>query len=517
MGAYTRATFDLPHSTSCRLDEPQPDYMRLKRSIAATAAWALLIHMASAQPSDPLRDAAQKAIVSNPDVTSRFNAFRSAADAVDVARGAWYPRVDMQAAAGNISDRISTRAPASSTVNYNGVALQVTQMLWDGLSTKYDVSRLDHEKLARYFEFLDTSEQTALEAARVYYDVLRYRRLVALAEDNYVQHKYAFTQIQSRVRAGVGRGVDLEQVGARLALAESNLSTEIANLHDVSARYQRIIGEAPPARLPLPAPLNVGVPGTAVEVMASAVARNAAVSASIEGLRAARAAASQRDSLFQPRVEARVRSGTGNHFDGVADQRRDTNAEITLNWNLYNGGSDRARVRQQANLVAQAADLRDKACRDTRQTALIAFNDTRKLADQLTFLDRNVLAIEKARDAYRQQFDINQRSLLDLLNAEDELYTAKRSYANAEYDHGLAYARAHAAMQQLTVQLGLRRADAQQPEADVSQWSSGDDAPLRCPTTTVEVHVTDRTELDARAQRLLNSSPPPAPPAAPRR
>jgi len=489
--------------------------MRLKRLMAATAVFALLTGMASAQPSDPLRDVAQKAIGTNPDVASRFNAFRAAADAVDVARGAWYPRVDLQATVANTNDRIASRAPVSSSLNHSGVALQVSQTLWDGLSTKRDVGRLDHEKLARYFEFLDATEQTALEAARAYYDVLRYRRLVALAEDNYVQHKYSFTQIQSRFRAGVGRGVDLEQVGARLALAESNLSTEVANLHDVSARYQRIVGEAPPANLPLPASLRSGLPSSATQLMSAAVARNAAVSASIENLRAAREAASQRDSLFQPKVEARVRAGTGSNFDAVSDQKRDTTAEITLNWNLYNGGADRARVRQQANLVAQAADLRDKTCRDTRQSALIAFNDTRKLADQLLFLDRNVLAIEKARDAYRQQFDINQRSLLDLLNAENELYTAKRSYANAEYDHGVAYARAQAAMQQLTVHLGLRRADAEQPAADVSTWSSGDDAPLRCPASTIDVQITNRAELDARAERMLANTPAPAPAGAP--
>ena len=142
------------------------------------------------------------------------------------------------------------------------------------------------------------------------------------------------------------------------------------------------------------------------------------------------------------------------------DQRRNTSAEITLNWNLFNGGSDTARVRQAANLVNQAADVRDKTCRDTRQTAEIAFNDTRKLAEQVAILDRNVLSIEKARDAYRQQFDIGQRSLLDLLNAENELFTAKRARANAEYDLGTAQARTQAALQQLTAQLGLARIDA---------------------------------------------------------
>ena len=53
-------------------------------------------------------------------------------------------------------------------------------------------------------------------------------------------------------------------------------------------------------------------------------------------------------------------------------QKRDTSAEIVLNWNLYNGGSDQARIRQSADLVNQAADQRDKACRDVRQTAQIA-------------------------------------------------------------------------------------------------------------------------------------------------
>ena len=362
------------------------------------------------------------------------------------------------------------------------------------------MSRLGHERLARYFEVLDITEQTALEAARAYYDVLRYRRLVALAEDNFVQHRSAFNQINSRVRAGVGRGVDLEQAGARLALAESNLSTEVSNLHDVSARYQRVVGEVPPANLPLPTPLNRALPPTANDAAAEAIRRSPAISASVESLRSARSLVAVRESAYQPKVEARLRGGAGRNFDGVQDQRRDSTAEIVLNWNLFNGGSDQARVRQQVQLLGQAEDLRDKACRDVRQTVSIAYNDTRKLVDQLTYLDRNTIAIEKARDAYRQQFDIGQRSLLDLLNAENELYTARRSYANAEYDLGIAYVRTQAAMNQLGAQLGLVR-DAAAPEApdDASGWAADGDAPVRCPADAVQSPPIDFEGLSKRA------------------
>jgi outer membrane protein, adhesin transport system len=463
---------------------------------------------AIAQTADPLKTTVEQAINSNPDVSARFNAYRASVNAVDAARGAFLPRVDLNASAGQERDRISAR---SRTLNRAQGGVSLTQLLWDGLATQNDVARAGHEQLARYFELVDATEQTAVEAAKAHYDVQRYRRMVTLAEDNYVQHRFAFLQIQSRYKAGVGRGVDLEQAAARVALAESNLTTELANLHDVNTRYQRLVGTAPAKELGGISMLREGVPATATDAMNTAVRQSAAVSASIENLRGARSVGDARRSVYQPTVQARVRAEAGRNVDGLQDQTRNSTAEIVLAWNLYNGGADQARVRQQANILSQATDLRDKTCRDTRQTVAIAYNDTKKLTEQLAYLDRNTLAIQKARDAYRQQFDIGQRSLLDLLNAENELYTARRAYANAEYDLGLAYARTHAAMNQLGTQLGVSRSLT--PANEAAGWAQGDDAPTRCPVMVSEVLATDRGELDARAERLAASAPP-APAAA---
>jgi adhesin transport system outer membrane protein len=484
------------------------------RSTCAALVLLAAAGTAAAQPTDTLRAAAEKAVNTNPDVTARFNAFRAAGDAVDVARGGLLPRIDLNASAGTDNDRISNRDPATQSLTRTGVGLSLTQLLWDGLGTRNEIQRLSHDRLARYFELLDMTEQIALEAARAHYDVQRFRRLVQLAEDNYVQHRYAFQQIQSRVRAGVGRGVDLEQAAARVALAESNLATEQANLHDVTARYQRVVGEAPPAQLPVLSLLKIGVPASAGDAMGTALRQSASISASIENLRGARASVDARRSLYQPRVEARLRSNAGKNVDGIQEQTRNSAAEIVMSWNLFNGGADQARVRQQVNLVGQAADLRDRACRDARQTAAIAFNDTRKFAEQLVYLERNTLAIEKARDAYRQQFEIGQRSLLDLLNAENEVYTARRAYANAEHDLAYAYARTHGAMNQLGSTLGIARTDALANEA--AGWSQGEDAPARCPVLVSEIGSTSREELDARAARMTANAPA-LPASAPRR
>lgn len=480
-----------------------------QRPTALLSTLALLLAGAAHAQTDDratLKAAVQKAIDANPEVTAKFNAYRAADDAIDIARAGYYPRVDLSAAAGQDRDRVDNRSPQNQSLKRAGAALTLTQLLWDGLATKNDVGRLGHERLARYFEVVDASEQIALQAAQAYYDVLRFRRLMQLSEDNFVQHQTAWNQIQSRFKAGVGRGVDLEQAAARVALAQSNLNTDISNLYDVSSRYLRLIGEQPPAAMPLPTGFSTGLPGNAQEAAGLAVRRNAAISASIESLRAAEQLVSVRESAYQPRVEARVRGGAGKNFDGVRDQRNDSTAEVVLNWNLFNGGADRARVRQQANFVNQAADLRDKACRDARQTVAIAFNDTRKLVDQLVYLDRNTLAITKARDAYHQQFNIGQRSLLDLLNSENEVYTAQRSYVNADFDLQIAYLRTLAATNQLIPRLGVGSETAPPAPDEADGWTAGNDAPGRCPAEAVPT-MTMNTEV--LMQRATAATPAP--------
>lgn len=482
------------------------------RSVVTATALAVMTMASQAQtaPDSGIASAAQKAIANNPEVTARFNALRASANEVDVARGGFLPQVNLSANAGRERAKNDRLNPETNTVSRSGVTLSANQVLWDGLTVKKEVERLGHARLTRYFEFINASEETALEAARAYIDVQRYRRLVELAEDNYVQHRYAFDQLQSKVKAGVGRGVDSEQANARLALADSNLTTEVANLHDVSSRYLRVVGEAPAQRLSLPkGVLDKGVPASNNDAVAQALARNASISAAIENLRAVESQAEGRKSAFQPKVEARAYTSAGRNLGNEVDRARDTGAELVLNWNLFNGGSDQARIRQFADLVNQAADQRDQACQNVRQTVAIAHNDIRKLQDQLAALDRNVLAIEKARDAYRQQFDIGQRSLLDLLNAENELYTARRAYANAEHDLLLAYARTQAGTNTLVSTLGLTRTDDGSSEL-AANWQAAEDAAQRCPATSVAVVSASRDELDARARGLAS----PAVPAA---
>ena len=482
----------------------------MKKSFICLSLLTLASGAAMAQTTSPVAQSVQKAIEGNPEVAAKFNAFRASNDEIDVAAGNWRPHLDASANGGMRTYDNTSTMPRDPRFYEGGARLELSQLLWDGLATHHEVERLGHAKLVRYFDFLDSTEQFGMEAAKAYYDVVRYRKLVALAEDNYIQHKVSFDQVQSRVSAGVGRGVDLEQVVARVALAESNLVTERANLHDVTERYVRIVGSVPPADNVSAVSMLRQLPPTEQDAMRMAALQSPAVAGAIEGLRAARSAAAGRKSAFQPKVEAHVRGAAGHNLDGVVHEKRDATAEIALTWNLFNGGTDSARERQYANLLTQAENLRDKACVDARQTVAIAFNDVRKLNEQLGYLDRNVVSIQKARDAYRQQFDIGQRSLLDLLNSENELYTAKRSYVLAEEDLATAIVRTYAGMGTLVASLGLKKPDAQglAPEAD--GWGIDGDASSRCPLEAIEVGGATFAQLDQRADKIAADRAPAA-------
>lgn len=484
--------------------------MTLKTTCALLAlAFASVAVQAQTQS---LKDASQQAVLSNPEILARWHAFEAASHERAAGAGAYLPRLDLTAGAGrdDLHDPLK-----NNNLNRHASSLTLTQTLYDGALTYNDVARLDHQRMARLYELRDMSETVVLDVVRTYADVQRYRRLVELAEENYVRHRAVFMQIQKKTQAGVSRRVDLEQIAGRLALAESNLLQETANLHDVSARYQRLVGVAPTGALEPMTALTSAMPPTPNAALGSALKSHPALLAAVENVRANDKASSIRRASFAPKVDVRLRSDRSGNVGGIAGRTSNDAVEIQMSWNLFNGMSDVSRVRQQADLINVARDQRDKTCRDVRQTLLIAYNDTVKLTEQLSYLDQHQLSIEKARDAYRKQFDIGQRSLLDLLDSENELFQSKRAYANAEFDRVFAYARTHAGMGTLHQALGLSRQEPGELPA-MGKQDDQEEMAQNCPGEAVPTYVIDKAKLNERAKEyIFEPAVAPEPAAAP--
>ncbi len=489
----------------------------MKIKLYAPVALAAMLCMGTLQAQslpEPMLEAVRKAVTTNPEVQARWFNFTAAQAERDAVSAGWRPQIDLTYGIG----RENNRTPLGGSTGWysrHGGSLTLNQVLFDGMFTRNEVQRLDYAKLVRYYELLEVAETVALEAVRAYVDVARFSALVEEAKQNFVEHKILSDQIDERAQAGVTRRVDVDQAVGRLALAESNLLTEVSNLHDVSARYQRIMGVIPPATLP---PLREGlqlqgIPNSMFEAMEQGLPNSPTINAAFENVRAARTEIESRQAAFRPRVDFRIRQTWGSNINDISGRSRDTVAEVVMNYNLYRGGADQARERQAVEQKFQARELQEIACRNVRQTLAIAFNDVVRLNEQLDFLDQHRLSTEIARDAYRQQFDIGQRTLLDLLDTQNEFFEASRAFINAQYNEFLAQARTLAAMGKLNASLGISRPD--QPTAEDLGQDRGLLPPEElCPFETPALLELDQLRSAADAAVRTRATPAPAAAAA---
>lgn len=411
--------------------------------------------IAQAESLVTLQQIVEKTVTSNPEVQARYHNFTAAEQETLVTRGNLLPQVDLTSTYRDqekvVPDVGNTAIPEMRT------ALVLRQLLFDGFITSNEVKRLSHASRVRYYELQGAMQKVALDAARAYLDIQRYRLLATYAQDNYVTHKQFYDRIEERVSAGVGRRVDLEQANGRLALAEANLLTEVTNLHDVMANYQRLVGELPPDTLPEINLASLGVSKTSMEALELAYRQNPDLLATIENIVATENEVKSKRGSYMPRLDLQATKVLNTSSDGRNSTQAADVLEVTLNFNLFNGLSDRSAISQAAEKLISTQDLRDKACIDTRQTVVIAYNDIGRLKEQLVYRDQHQLSIEKAREAYRRQFDIGQRTLLDLLDTENEYFQARRAYANTEYDMKAAYIRTYAGQGELLNKLGVVR------------------------------------------------------------
>ncbi len=390
----------------------------------STGAWAQVGN---------LENAVEKTVLSNPEVRARFQDFQSAMEGQNVTRGGLLPQITAQGWTGR-EWRGSTSEQDSARWGRHGYSLQLRQLLFDGFSTINTVKQLGFEKLSGYYELLTTVDNLATEATSAYLDVQRYREMERLAQENFSVHEVTLRHLRERQQSGVGRGVDLEQANGRLALAQSNLMTETNNLNDVSQRFRRVVGEYPPATL-LDAPDVSGSLPTNPKDFTSSLRGNPAILSKQALVQAAQAGVSSAKGHHAPKLELQAATGKDRAQPGTPYRdAQSSNVQLNLSYNLFRGGSDQARVRQTTAQAYAARDVRDYTCRNVQQDLSVAWNNIIKLREQLPFLREHETATSKVRTAYMQQFDIGERSLLDLLDTENELFDSRRALTNAEFD-----------------------------------------------------------------------------------
>ncbi|WP_439858924.1 TolC family outer membrane protein [Pseudomonas sp. MBLB4136] len=396
-----------------------------------------------------LSEAIQSTLDNHPEIHAGINSRLSSDEEVNIAKGGYLPTVDLLVGYGREhTDSPTTRAQGNhntETLNYRNAELRLRQMLFDGFNTPNEVARTEAVVNARAYRVLGTSESLALRTVEVYLDVLKRRELLSLAKNNLLAHQRINDQIDLRSRQGVGSTADLDQSQARLALAQNNLYTEQVNLADAEANFFSAVGRMPD-ELASPATVRGSMPADLSAARQTVMDNNPFLKSAQADVHAAEKQYEVAKSTFYPRFDVEVATRADDNLQGDEGHSNGWRAAVVMNYNLFNGMRDKARLQSTAHQINESMDIRNNALRVLNENLALAWNamenarlQTPKARDYADYTAR-------VREAYQQQFRLGQRTLLDLLDSENELFTANRRYSEVRYTEEFSMYRVIAAM-----------------------------------------------------------------------
>lgn len=385
---------------------------------------------ASFVQAQSLPEAMQKALDVHPEVQAGVNSRIAADYNLRAAKGGYLPRVDVLAGYGREgsdtpSSRASTNDHSWDTMNRGESSVRLQQMLFDGFATSSEVGRQQATVNSRAYSLLNTSERTALTVAQVYLDVMTRREMVRLAEDNLKSHERIFDQIRLRTTRGVGRMADMDQAEARLAQARNNLLTEQANLADAQTNYLSAVGEMPD-QLSQPQGFIALMPANLNEARQQMIENSPVLRSAESDIAAAEKQYQAAKSSFYPRFDAELGRTADNNIGGEQGHNNSWEAMVRMRFNLYSGGSNKADLESKSYQANQALDIRNNALRQLNEEVGLAWNAYNNANAQLPIAQQYVDRSNSVRTAYQQQFSLGERTLLDLLDSENELFTAQQ-------------------------------------------------------------------------------------------
>ncbi len=401
---------------------------RISRLLFTAAVAGFLLPCPLLQ-AESLQEAVKTTIESNPDIRSVAHNRLARDQQIRQARSGYFPTLEVSGGVG-VDD---VNEPFDDTLNPQEIRISLRQNVFAGLSTMNEVERQEARVRSEAYLLQATSENTALNTARAYLDVLRQEALLELARENLLIHQQIGDQIRLRSESGVDRKADMDQIKSRIRLAESNVEVATQNLIDARTTYEAVVGH-PPENLTRPADPGELLPVSLEEARQQALDNHPQLKSASADLDARKAQDEVAKSPFMPIVDLELDQIWEDETNYSYNRREDLRGMVRLRYNLFNGWKDQARKAETVELINEAREIRNHTHRQVLESIRLSWQAYRSLTARLAYLKERIHYAANTAKAYHQQWNIGKRTLLDVLDSEAERIDAAKQYINADYD-----------------------------------------------------------------------------------
>ena len=402
---------------------------------------SLIVALAAGTASaDTLREALVSTYNANPTLTGQRETLKSSDAGVAIARAAGRPQVTATVGVTRDLTRSGRFDVGGSKGPFITGGVDLSYPLFQGGTVRNNVEAAKTRVEAGRATLRAVEGDVFTEAVAAYMDVIRDRAIVELNSNNVKVLETNLQATRDRFEIGDVTRTDVAQSEARLQLQRSDLLDAQAQLTASEENYRRVIGKRPDALQP-PPPLPP-FPATADQAVQIALANNPDLIAVTRQAEAANYDVRSVRGTRLPTVSA-VASGdyantVSGDTQGIPRSGTATSIGIQGRIPLYQGGLPAARIRQAQALEGETLERRvatERAVVANTRSAFAAYKAaTDAIASNQVAVSANELALEGA----RAENSVGTRTILDVLNAEQELLNSQVALVTARRDQYVA-------------------------------------------------------------------------------
>jgi TolC family type I secretion outer membrane protein len=445
-----------------------------KRAAGAIVAMATAAMLACPVSAQTLDESLAQAYLSNPTLLAARAELRSVDETIAQALSGYRPTLE---ASGELAyAREQSDISSWHTTHPNNVALTLTQPLYTGGRTEASTSQADNLIYAQR-EFLTATEQDVmLSVVTVYIDVILAEAVLELSRNNEDRLQRQLQATEDRFRVGEVTRTDVSQAKASLASAVADRLAAEGALASARADFESIVG-SPAGELTNPGPVT-GLPTTSESALDIAEVEHPTIRGAQYSELAAIDNVDVEFSDVLPQVSV-VGLLSRNYDVSIGLDRQDTAAVLAqVTVPLYQAGFQSSQIRQAKQLVAQARDQIDEARRQVLSSVITAWEQLTTAQAQITAFQEQVSANEVALEGTQREAEVGERTVLDILDAEQALFESQISLVTAQRDEVVASYGLQSAMGRLTaaylgLPVQLYDVDTYYREARDSWWGWG--------------------------------------------
>lgn len=382
-----------------------------------------------------LRDAVGVAIARHPDIGRAHAEVAQSVSEVEVAKAAWYPKIDYGVrpgyggSFGSNGNRTGTRA-----------SIGVSQLLYDFGRTSGRISAADATRSQKQYQLADTIETVAYQTASTFVELAASQDVVAAARRQVVALSDTRTKILDRVRAGLSVSSDRNLVELAILHAQAEVLKANTRFDVAAAKLTELIGARPRRVANLGGTVDfvgdLGYAGGDIERTPSVLAAAAAVDAADARVRVAQ---SERFPSIGIGASRSISSGRPNATN-------DTWIGFAVSGNYSLGGLAKHQIAAaEAELRANRESLENRRL-VTRSALKSAEIEASGAAARLNSYEKVTALSRASRDLYWQEYILNKRTLTDVVNPERDIFESEVESINALADGAIARIKAYVAV-----------------------------------------------------------------------